>query len=530
MLRSSLGPSGCGPTFSVLLLLGVLAVPTTAQNTWRVSGDSAGVEGNDIAYEPAISEDGRYVAFASEATTLVPGDTNGERDVFVHDRLTGVVRRVSVDSAGVQGNGRSTEAAISGDGLRVAFSSYSSNLVASDTNKTWDVFLHNLQTGTTVLISADSGGTQGNGWGIEPAVSLDGRFVAFSSDSSNLVAGDTNVDWDVFMHDLQSGATTRVSVSSAGNQATGSSFRPSLSRNGRWLSFQSDAADLVLGDTNGRNDVFVHDRQTGATSRVSVDSSGAQGDATSQMGSISADGSCVAFDSDSTNLVAGDTNWDWDVFVHSRNTGVTTRVSVDSSGAQANRFSFSGSLSENGRYVAYFSMATNLVVDDSNGAMDIFLQDRVNGAVSRLSVSNTGVQGNSSSQLPAITPDARFVAFESYSSNLVAADTNATQDIFVHGPHLTLEADPEVVVAGSALSLTVWTGQASGLAMLAAVDINGTPTFTRVLSGKFDGNGTWSLSGTVPSSLAGNVITFLAFGIAPSGKAEVTNTEIVTIQ
>jgi Tol biopolymer transport system component len=257
---------------AVGLLAGVLALlapPAGAGTTERVSVDSAGNEGNSFVQRNAsISADGRFVAFTSFATNLVPGDTNRRDDVFVRDRLTGTTELVSVDSAGNQGNRDSGSPAISADGRFVAFHSVATNLVPGDTGNMTDVFVRDRLTGTTQRVSVDSAGTEGNGASVEPAISGDGRFVAFYSFATNLVPGDTNGDGDVFVHDRQTGTTERVSVDSAGNQGSAISdgFRKvSISADGRVVAFVSVATNLVPGDTNGGSDAFVHDRQTGIT-------------------------------------------------------------------------------------------------------------------------------------------------------------------------------------------------------------------------------------------------------------------------
>jgi len=329
--------------------------------TIRVSVDSSGNQGNGSSEDPSISSDGRYVAFHSWASNLVAGDTIGAQDIFFHDSVTGETSRVSVDSSGNQGNGHSFSPSISSDGRYVAFWSMAGNLVPGDTNGDVDVFVHDTVTGETSRVSVDSSGNQGNGFSYWPSISSDGRFVAFVSWASNLVAGDTNGAWDVFVHDTVTGETSRVSVDSSGNQGNGDSFSPSISSDGRYVAFHSWASNLVAGDKNEVNDVFVHDTVTGVTTRVSVNSSGKQGKGSSENPSISSDGRFVAFHSNATNLVAGDTNGAYDVFFHDTVTGVTSRVSVDSSGNQGDDVSYSPSISSDGRYVAFSSEATNLV-------------------------------------------------------------------------------------------------------------------------------------------------------------------------
>lgn len=402
-----------------------------AQTTDRVSVTSSGGQGNARSDTPSISEDGRFVAFQSKATNLAPGDTNGHKDIFVHDRRTGVIERVSVDSSGRQGNSESRDSSISDDGRFIAFRSSSTDLVPGDTNGADDVFIHDRQTGLTVRVSENSSGSEGNDESADPSISHNGRFVTFHSDATNLVPGDTNGCADVFVHDRQTKATERVSINSIGGQGNGNSYRPSISDDSRFVAFLSEATNLVLGDTAGNIDIFVHDRQIGATERVSVDSSGLQGNSHSFYPTVSGDGRFVTFHSYANNLVAGDTNGWTDVFVHDRLKGTTERVSVDSNGEQANASSYDSSISEYGRFVAFQSKATDLIPEDTNGTVDIFVYDRQKGVTERVSVDSNDGQGNSHSAFPSISDDGRFVAFDSQATNLVPGDTNGHLDIFI---------------------------------------------------------------------------------------------------
>jgi Tol biopolymer transport system component len=352
-----------------------------AQVTQRVSLDSAGVQGNESSFmaqevEAAFSADGRYVVFWSSASNLVPGDTNGAFDVFLRDRETGATEIVSVDSAGVQGLENSLDPSISADGRYVAFESHASNLVPGDTNGSFDVFVRDRLTGTTERLSVDSSGAEGNNQSFDPSISADGRFVAFYSSATNLVPGDTNDSLDVFVHDRQSGTTERVSVDWDGAEGNGHSRLPSISSDGRYVAFESSATNLVAGDTNGVLDIFVRDRQNGTTERVSVGAGGAQGDGASSLASISGDGRYVTFESFATNLVPGDTHGFLDVFFRDRLSATTTRVSVDSGGAQGNGDSGTASVSADGRFVAFHSFAANLAHGDTNGFFDVFVHDR----------------------------------------------------------------------------------------------------------------------------------------------------------
>ena len=411
--------------------------------TTRVSVSSAGVEGNLFSDQtPTLSADGRFVAFESAASNLVVGDTNNRSDIFVHDRQTGVTTRVSVTSAGLEAIETSSAPTLSADGRFVAFASLASNLVSNDTNETQDIFVHDRQTGETTRVSVSSAGVEAEPFGFNdnPTLSADGRFVAFESIASNLVNGDTNNKADIFVHDRQTGVTTRVSVSSTGLEgvASDNDSEPALSADGRFVTFISFAANLVSNDTNDQPDIFVHDRQTEETMRVSVSSLGVEGNDRSSFPAISADGRHVAFKSQATNLVAADTNTNSDIFVHDRQTGETTRVSVSSTGVEANGSDFllgGPAITGDGQIVAFPSTASNLVSGDTNTIMDIFVHDRQTAETTRVSVSSTGVQANGSNffdRSPAISASGLIVAFMSSASNLVSGDTNDLPDIFVH--------------------------------------------------------------------------------------------------
>jgi Tol biopolymer transport system component len=397
-----------------------------------VSVASGGSHGDDGSNFPSINADGRYVAFGSDAKYLVAGDTNGARDIFIHDTQTVTTTRVSVHSSGAQGNSSCNLSSINADGRYVAFESVATNLVTGDTNGARDIFLHDTQTGTTTRVSVDSGGAQSEGGNSDsPSISGDGRYVAFESFATNLVADDTNGIMDIFLHDTQTGTTTCVSVDSGGAVGNGSSNSPSISSDGRYVAFYSVANNLVAGDTNGIMDIFLHDTQTGTTTCVSVDSGGAEGNDISFYPSISADGRYVAFVSAATNLVAGDTNGARDIFLHDTQTGTTARVSVDSEGAQGNdSSSWSPSISADGRYVAFESVATNLVPGDTNGVEDIFIHDTQTGTTTRVSVDSNGTEGDGDSCELSISADGRYVAFESLASNLVPFDYNVSWDVF----------------------------------------------------------------------------------------------------
>jgi Tol biopolymer transport system component len=401
--------------------------------TTRVSVASDGTQGNSDSLHPSISADGRFVAFESRATNVVAGDTNRYTDIFLRDTVAGTTTRVSVATDGTQANRDCTGPSISADGRFVVFESDASTLVPGSFNGS-DVFVRDTFAGTTTQLSVASDGTEGNGDSEDPSISADGRYVAYQSYASNLVPGDTNSLYDVFVRDTVAGTTTRVSVASDGTQANSYSYHPSISADGRYVAFDSFASNLVAGDTNAAYDTFVRDTVTGTTTRVSVTSDGTQAISASYYPSISADGRYVAFHSYASNLVSGDTNNSEDVFVRDTVAGTTTRLSVSSDGKQGNRKSdtiSAPSISADGRYVAFGSFASNLVAGDTNGLYDVFVRDTVAGTTTRVSIASAGTQGNGYSRDPSVCADGRAVAFDSYASNLVPGDTNGSYDIFL---------------------------------------------------------------------------------------------------
>lgn len=405
--------------------------------TTAVSRNSEHALSNGNSHNSDVSANGRYVTFYSSSDTLVPGDTNRALDVFVRDRHSGETTRVSVSSTGVQGNGDSAfdtwGSFISSDGRFVVFQSFASNLVPGDTNGRPDIFVRDRQDGKTTRVSVSSTGVQADNLSGSASISGDGRFVAFDSYATNLVSGDTNRSRDVFVHDRSTGRTSRVSVDSKGVEARGGSWSPCLSADGRFVAFVSYATNLVAADTNKFEDIFVHDRQGGSTTRVNVSSQGVEANSFgSRVPSISDDGRFVAFGSYASNLVAGDTNGAPDVFVRDRQTRSTTRVSVNSKGEQGNAGSYDPSVSADGRFVAFTSRATNLMEGVTNGVWHVYVRDRVMRRTSHASKSSSGVHANAPTFSPALSSDGRFVTFYSSADNLVPTDWNRTNDVFVH--------------------------------------------------------------------------------------------------
>ena len=353
----------------------IFARDLSSNTTNRVSISGTGQQGNGISSLPSISNNGQIVAFQSLASNLVAGDTNNRADIFVRDVQANTTTRVSVSGTGAQGNGNSVSApAISGNGRFVAFVSDSSNLVSGDANNLPDVFVRDLQANTTnrVSVSASGGGTDS----FEvPAISANGRFVAFESGVSSLVPGDANNASDIFVRDLQGNVTNRVSLSTTGSEANGGSFSPAISASGRFVVFESAASNLVPGDGNNSRDIFVRDLSANTTVLVSVSATGDRTNADSKRPSISADGRFVAFSSEASNLVPGDTNNRSDIFVRDLQANTITRVSADAAGEVANGISLLPAISNDGKRVAFYSLASNLVPGDTNNVSDIFVFD-----------------------------------------------------------------------------------------------------------------------------------------------------------
>jgi Tol biopolymer transport system component len=437
---------GIGQRIGVVAVLLGAATSLEAQTTTRVSVSTGGTQATAESSGTNTSGNGRVISFVTVAPNLVAGDTNGFADVFVHDRQTGVTERVNLGPGGIEANGAtqlgSDMTSLSGDGRYVAFLSSASNLVADDTNGQPDIFVRDRQTGTTTRVSVGTGGIQGNGGAGRGVISADGRFVAFTSGANNLVPNDTNVSADVFVHDRQTGETTRVNVATGGAQATGGAASlPSISPDGRFVAFGSQASDLVPGDTNNVPDIFVHDRQTGATSRVSVGTGGVQANAMCNNQSISGDGRFITFRTDATNL---DPSGSTGIFIHDRQTGQTTPIAIvpeeePTSGPSESR------ISGNGRYVAYTSRSASHVPNDTNGRDDLFLFDLQTSTTTLVSLTSAGVQGIGNSREVSINQDGTVITFHSGATNFVANDTNGVFDVFVRhipgnaGPTMSLD-------------------------------------------------------------------------------------------
>jgi Tol biopolymer transport system component len=398
--------------------------------TVRVSASSGGAEGNDHSWFHQISADGRFVAFRSSASNLVPGDGNGKSDIFVRDLQAGSTERVSVSTTGGDGNGTTNFLSISADGRFVAFDSFATNLVSGDTNGKTDIFVRDRETGITTLASLTSSGGQAASSSGDPSISADGARVAFESGAANLVPGDANGAMDVFVRDRLTNATILASATPAGGTGNGRSHDGAISSDGRFVAFRSDASDLVPDDTNGVSDIFVRDLQAGITERVSVSPEEAEANRHSYSPSISGDGRFVAFHSTASNFFAFDSRFTPNVFVRDRVTADTILVSrawyelFPAQGEEA-------AITPDGRFVAFWSRSANLVPGDTNSEPDVFVRDLLASTTTRVSLSDAGTEVAGGGGTPSISADGRFVVFTSYDTTLVAGDANARTDVFV---------------------------------------------------------------------------------------------------
>ena len=441
---------GGGPTTTTTL-------PTNSPAYWAaatttvIPGDTTG-GGN--AYRPWMSSDGRYLVFDSDGTRIMSGvDSTKIRDVYLFDAVTQKIERISVASDGTRahipacsgqpcGSERGT---ISADGRFVAYWSNADNLVPNDTNKKADAFVYDRQTHTTTRVSVGPNGAQANDESRRPVISRDGRYVAFESAASNLIGGgllgggllggaaDTNKVDDIYVYEMASGNVTLVSQSSSGTIGNNGSDGPTISADGRKIAFQSDATNLVTGDTNGVTDVYLRDLDSGQTTRVSAAADGTGADKSSRSPSISADGRWVSFDTRATNLGPVDADGKFDIYVKDLQTGAVTRASVPSDGSNpknGTKGSNDSSISGDGRFVAFWSDATALDgPSDTDGFADVYVHDNVTGVTKRVSISTAGVQGDGDSFSAAMSMDGRYAAFDSKATTLGGG---AGQDIFVH--------------------------------------------------------------------------------------------------
>ena len=393
----------------------------------RASVDSSGNQSNQSSYYGSTNGNGRYVVFESEANNLVSGDTNSARDIFVRDTIGGTTVRASVSSSGAQSNADSGFARISNDGRYVVFASMASNLVSGDTNNTYDVFVRDLTAGTTARVSTTSSGGQSNQASSWPDVSADGRYVVFESPATNLdgsISGSIT-GYQVYVKDTQTGAIKMLSRDSSNGAGNGDSRQPQISCDGGTVAFYSEASNLVSGDTNGVSDIFVDSLGWNADTLTNAT---INGNAYSNAVSISCDGNAVALQSAASNLVSGDTNSAQDIFEYNRLTQSFERVSVDSSSTQAVGNSSFPAISGDGRFVT-FQNSSQMQANDTNNSSDTYIRDIKNGTTQLVSI-NVSSYGSGNTDMSDISDDGSFVVYASPMSTLVSGDTNGYQDIF----------------------------------------------------------------------------------------------------
>jgi Tol biopolymer transport system component len=435
----------------VLACVGVAGSAYAQSTTARVSVSSTGTEGNNSSSSAAISADGRYVAFTSFASNLVPGDTNGVEDVFVRDRQTGTTERVNLGPNNVQAEASvlvTAKPVMSADGRFVAFVSAASNLVAGDTNGKADIFVRDRQAGTTTRVSVGTGGVQSSGNSVEPAISADGRYVVFRS-TANLIATDIG-GAGIFRHDRQTGTTVRVSVTINGLALNSDANEPSISANGRFVAFESAASNLVAGDTNNYEDVFVRDMDAGTTSRVSIPPGGGQSNMVSFLGTISNDGRFVVFNSLATNL---DPAGGQGVFIHDRQSGVTSPLAVNPAGSPGAAFPEFPAISADGGSACFVQRPP------AGGNYDVFIVDRRTLVKTPVTVTATGDPANKDSNQCMPNADGSMVAFTSSASNLVVGDTNDRADVFVRTFASTLSIDKAALTFAAVTNGTSFVSQ-----------------------------------------------------------------------
>jgi len=441
--------------------------------TSLVSVTATGVQGDQASVFPSISADGRFVAFQSGAGNLGPpvGPPSFFYFVYVHDRHTRETRTVSLDPNGQKFIGEKCR--ISADGRFVAFDS-SAALVADDTNGKNDIFVRDLQLQRTTRVSVASDGTQGNDHSFGfPDISADGRFVAFWSHASNLVAGDGNGVADVFVHDRLSRATRRVSVTSGGGEGNGISglLGVAISGDGQTVAFASYATNLVPNDTNGVADVFVH--AGGLTTRVSQSVTGVEGDGESSSPALSRNGNFVTFHSAAANLVPMDLNGPAkDVFVRDRGANAMEIASVRNDGGQGFGDSFVPSISADGTKVAFTSNAA--LAPGSFSFNQVYVRDLAARRTELVSVNAQGVGGFDFSSFASLSGNGNSVAFYSPARDLVRLDTNGFADVFVHDRHPSITTGDTARI-GTTVTLTFQSPEEAGAGYVAASSLGSSP-------------------------------------------------------
>ncbi|MBK7642997.1 MAG: PD40 domain-containing protein [Planctomycetes bacterium] len=409
----------------------LLALPAAAQTTLAISVDPSGAPSDGRSSNVRGTPDLRVVVWHSDATNLVAGDSNGFRDAFWRDTYTGQTQIVSVGDHGQLGDASSQWPTVSADARFVAFQSFASNLVPGDTNGLADVFVRDRLAGTTVCGSLGQGGAPADGSSRYPMISRDGRLLVFESNATNFAPGDTNGLKDIYLRDLVSGSARCLSLGVGAVPADGDSGAPTFSPDNTHVVFESLATNLVPGDTNAVQDIFVCDLASGALVRASEDANGVGADGPSYDPYLSLDGRWVIFRSRATNLVPGDTNAIMDIFVKDLQTGAVTRESMTWYGGQVRWDCYAPWITPDGRYSIFSTLDSHVVPGDLNGVSDLFLHDRLLGGYERVNLDYLGQESDGGANYPVPSDDASRMIFDSVGAGLAPNDTNGVRDVFL---------------------------------------------------------------------------------------------------
>lgn len=453
-----------------------------------ITVSTAGVAGNASSFSNAdvrrnISADGRYVVFASTATNLVAGDSNGVADIFIRDTTLNTTERVSVSSLGVQSNGASTTPSVSDDGRYVAFESTATNLVASDGNGVSDIFVYDRDTDTIEIVSVDGSGNEGDAGSHLATISGNGRYVVFSSDADNIVTGLVTGFTDLFVYDRDTDTPEQITVNALGVEADNVTLYSSISADGRYVAFHSGATNLVPGYNSGTPQVYVKDRNTEAVDILSVDSVGVEGDSSSRYPFISGNGRFVAFESFAENLVVGDTNGVADIFLYDRNSDDLEHISHSYLGGATDGGSLNPSVSSDGNYVVFWSIATNIVTGDTEGDQDFFIHNRITNITSMLSAGN---------RYGIIASDGDYINFD-INDGTVSGDTNGFVDIVLYA----LNSSPtDISLSSSSISESSDIGDLIGSLSTTDSDTGDTHTYSFACASAGVDDASFSISGS----------------------------------
>lgn len=495
------------PIITLIFVLSICGIATASENTTIVSIATNGSVSNDYSYGTSISGDGRYVTFTSYANNLVLADNNGASDIFLRDTISNATERISISSTGEEGNYDSYEPSISADGRYVAFTSYATNLVPGDTNGFSDVFIRDRLLNTTYCLSISNTGEGGNADSYGSSISADGRYIAFVSPANNLVSNDDNGFSDIFVYDQTLNSIKRISISNTGKERNWDCYSPCISADGNCIAFVSGADNLISDDNNSFEDIFVYNQALNSVKRVSISTNGEEANGGCFGPSISADGRYIAFTSYASNLVTDDNNDLSDIFVRDQILEITERVSISSNGEEFDEECSYSSISANGRYITFVvgnrpqSARISLsAFEDMNGYKDIFVHDRMSKITRKVSISSTGEEGNGDSNFPSISADGSFIAFNSYADNLVPEDNNYHTDVFVYTNENVLQyfsgyITPNTVKSGDSIIICVHSSDAINITALIF------DTTSNLIK---QPDGIWILNYTVPNVPDGN--------------------------